>query len=321
MKEKIKSILIVLLLAAMTLAVPAPNALMEEKAAYAPLPIDLSKGPQPKEENFGADGQSYKDDSIEVKSYWDRAYNTDYLVLQVKLSHPSQLRVAPANGRSFKKNNEVVGATIAKRNNAVLAINGDFFVSTDYGYAVRQGKVLRKRPNGADVLIIDQNGDFHTIIAPKRFSDITPHLEEFEKSGIQVQNAFSFGPTLIKDNSILIRDGEKKKYQYIEGGYFSTGAQKLAQRISFSQVGELEYLIISTCGPDNKGSKGLTMVQIAELTHEIANKLYPESGAKISYNLDGGSSNTVVMKGKKINSPGSKIRQIGDIIYFATLVP
>ena len=45
-------------------------------------------------------------------------------------------------------------------------------------------------------------------------------------------------------------------------------------------------------------------------------------GAQIAYNLDGGSSCTVVLNNEKINSPSNpKRREVGDCIYFATLIP
>lgn len=41
-----------------------------------------------------------------------------------------------------------------------------------------------------------------------------------------------------------------------------------------------------------------------------------------AYNLDGGSSSSVVLGGKKINALSTgKIRPVGDCIYFATLIP
>lgn len=73
----------------------------------------------------------------------------------------------------------------------------------------------------------------------------------------------------------------------------------------------LSYLIVATEGPENKGSTGLTMAEFAQLLYDL--------GAKNAYNLDGGSSSSVVLNYKKINSLSTgKIRAIGDILYFAT---
>ena len=43
-------------------------------------------------------------------------------------------------------------------------------------------------------------------------------------------------------------------------------------------------------------------------------------GVTNAYNMDGGSSVTLVMGDTRINAPESKDRKVSDIIYFATLV-
>ena len=59
---------------------------------------------------------------------------------------------------------------------------------------------------------------------------------------------------------------------------------------------------------------GFDLLQMAALCKEM--------GCINAYNLDGGSSSTVAMRGEKINAKSShKIRYVSDIIYFATLVP
>ena len=79
-------------------------------------------------------------------------------------------------------------------------------------------------------------------------------------------------------------------------------------------MGPLSYLIIATEGPENKGSTGLTMPEVAQLCHDL--------GAQQAFNLDGGSSSTVVLNNEKINSLSTgKVRSIGDILYFVTAVP
>lgn len=69
----------------------------------------------------------------------------------------------------------------------------------------------------------------------------------------------------------------------------------------------------ATEGPENPGSVGLTIPQMAEFmgTLDVQN----------AYNLDGGSSSTMVLNNEKINALSThKVRSICDILYFATLV-
>ena len=90
--------------------------------------------------------------------------------------------------------------------------------------------------------------------------------------------------------------------------------EKLAQRICIAQTGPLSYLCVATEGPENEGSMGLTLEQFADYVSAL--------GCVNAYNLDGGSSSTVVLNNKKINSLSTrKVRPICDIIYFATSVP
>ena len=88
----------------------------------------------------------------------------------------------------------------------------------------------------------------------------------------------------------------------------------MAQRLAFCQVDKLSYLIVATEGPENKGSVGLTIPQFAQLCGEL--------GVQQAFNLDGGSSSSVILDNKKINSVSTgKIRSIGGVMYFVTADP
>ncbi len=278
--------------------------------SFAPLPWEEKIAPIPDAANYSADNLSYKDASLDIEGYKGREYDSDYIYLHIKLTDPSQLRAAPAS--SFNSQSTTLGSVIAKRVQAVLAINGDFFTMDPYGVAVRNGHLYRNRPTGEDVLLIDSLGDFHALEGVKKADEVKQFLKNAQESGNPVIHAFTFGPVLVKDGESVIPVDNKYNY-------FNTGSQKQTQRISFSQLGNLEYLVVATNGPENDGSKGLKMSQIAALTAKLG-KTFSPNGCIISYNLDGGSSSTVVMNGQKINAAGSKIRHIADVIYFATLV-
>lgn len=305
-RSLLKGLVIVLLLASITLLVSSPSMLAEMQ----PLPIDLTPGPMPKGECYGPDGLSYKDDSIEVSGEYGRAYDTNYVVMRVKIKDASQLRTAAAG--KFTSQNATLGRTIAKRQNAVIALNGDFFAMDSYSVAIRQGKLYRNRPTGEDVLFIDEHGDFHVLKDLKKKEQVEEAITKLETEYGKIINAFTFGPLLVENGVCAVP--EDKKY-----GYFNVGAQVYAQRISFSQIGKLDYLIVATEGPDNENSRGMTLYEIAKTTEEVG-KSYAQNGCLLSYNLDGGSSSTIIFNSKKVNAPGAKSRNINDIIYFATLV-
>lgn len=276
-----------LLLMLMLLAAPTLCESLE------PLPIDDSPSPVAKAENYLPDAAGYEDESLSVKIETTRLYDTNIMIARVKVAHPSQIRTAMTARYGTKTTTHP--HKLAKRVNAIFAINGDFFNYHSQGYLVRQGQLYRDRTNATyDVLIIDDKGDFHILVDPTEEA-----THGFEGTII---NSFNFGPALVVNGEIV----ETTKV-------INVGLQKATQRMAIGQVGPLEYICVATEGPENEGSVGLTIPQIAQLMKDL--------GATQAYNLDGGSSSAMVLGGEKINALSSrKLRPICDILYFATLV-
>jgi exopolysaccharide biosynthesis protein len=277
--------------------------------ALQPLPIDLTPGHKPNKANYLPDQGGYEDASISVRIHKDQAYDSNILYAHIKIKHPSQIRTAPASTWIHQGNRQA--ATIAKRYHAVIAMNGDFFQFNNERYIVRQGKRLRNRPTGEDLLFIDSAGDFHVAHLARK-EQITEVNDAVAALGRTVINCFSFGPILVEQGQPVFME---------KTDYFNAAARKKTQRAILAQLGPLEYLIVSTEGPEDPGSKGLTLVEAAQYTADIARTLVP-TGALYAYNMDGGSSNSLVLNYEKINSPKNpKKRAVSDIIYFASLVP
>ncbi len=297
----LRVILLILMLAAVLFAVPSGALLVNAYAmelngeGMVPLPIDNTPGYAPNKACYLSDGTGYEDATLQVHIETIRAYETAIQVIRIQVADPSQIRTAMSAQYGHTSTN--AGATIARRNNAVFAINGDFFSFHNKGYLVRQGKLYRNRPDGSfDTLIIDDHGDFHII--PKATGEA---LAAFQ--GVMV-NTFNFGPALVVDGKMAESFEEND----------STVPNKRTQRICIGQTGPLSYVCIATEGPENKGSQGLILTELAQLAYEY--------GCVNAYNLDGGSSSTVVLDNKKINALSTgKTRSIGDILYFATAIP
>ena len=262
------------------------------QAAYEPIPQEAEAGRLARPEGFLPDMGGYEDGSLSVRIETMREHETNILVARVKIADPSQLRTAMA--ARYGTTGTVLPDRLARRANAVLAINGDFFNFNSTGYLVRQGKLYRDKTNESlDVLIIDENADFHILIDP------TPEQTHgFEGT---IVNSFNFGPALVKDGEIV---NTTKK--------LNVGVDKETQRMGIGQVGPLEYICVATEGPEQKGSDGLTIPEFAQLMKDL--------GAVQAYNLDGGSSSAMMLGGEKINARSSKkMRPICDILYFSTL--
>ena len=239
---------------------------------------------------------SYADPSITVNVGRGRIHKTDYVYARVKIADPQQLRTQLASPLSSE--NTVLGASIAKRVQAVAAINGDFCGKQVRGTVIRQGEVLRLNcDSGSDVLVVDRSGDLHILEQAKE--------EDIRAMEGNILHAFTFGPGLIVNG--------EPRYGYTNR---SIATHKAAQRAAFCQTGPLEYLLIISEGPEDPGSTGLKLDQFVELL-----ACFPE--IQNAYNLDGGSCATLIFrKGSnswaKINSPrNGKSRTLKDIIYFA----
>ena len=280
-----------------TTVVPARPESVELPGGFQAIPWEEAVSPNlPHAECYLPDNGGYHDDSIDIRVESFRDYDTTIMAVYITLTDVSQLRTSMA-GR-YPSKSETPVHTLARRAQAVAAINGDYVSFHDDGIVVRNGVLYRNKPNiNRDTLIIDWNGDV-TILSPTT-------KEAWEHLMSSALHAFCFGPGLVVDGKVLDDVTDLKLNQ---------GKDRKTQRIAFCQLDHLQYLVLATEGPENKGSVGLTLLEMAELCGKM--------GVTNAYNLDGGSSSTVVLDNKKINSLSSgKVRPVGDCIWFATLVP
>ena len=257
---------------------------------------------------------AYVDPSISVRIGRGRIYKTNYVYARIKIAFPSQIR-SLMSSESPSKKTEVMGTLLAKRVKAVVAISGAILADDMIkGPVVLQGKMLRpdditsesklekwKNDEAVDTLVIDDEGDLH-VLEGDTWASV---LEQLEAMGDKAVNVMAFGPALVVNG--------EARYGYQNR---QTSTHRKAQRMAICQTGPLEYMLISSEGPEDPPDKnGLTLDQFTELIASFPDVI-------TAYNLDGGSTSTMVFrKGKeywaKINGSSGKKRQIRDIIYFA----
>ena len=264
---------------------------LEEITVYE-LPTDFTVPPAPDPANYTDD--SYEDDSISVKMETIEQDGIVYRVARVRVSSATQLRTAVV-GKPVQKGNNVHVIDIAKGNNAVVAINSDFFRNdpdkTSFEY--RQGTKIRAKSNSKkDKLIIDYNGNFHTFFAAKGDPD-------FSKK--EIYQAFTFGPVLVHEG-VINTDYSK----YTAQNSYNTGRPE--PRTAIGQTGELSYLLVVAEGRGE--SAGATVEQLA--------RFMLDQGCIEAFNLDGGNSSYMVFHDQYYNEFSSSERSQSDIIYFAT---
>ena len=302
----------VLLLAAAFLCLSSSPVLAEEEGEEevglisVPLPIDFSPGCVPVDSCY-LDENTYADPTIRVEITEKNviSYSPDYgksttrgvtaWIADVYIGHASQLRTMPS--QSFeKKNKDKPAEEIAAAVNAVLAFDGDYITRQNDGYLLRQGTFYWDKLKGKirDILLVDEDGDFHTYHIPKR--DTLPQ----EIDGKKIINAFCFGPILVENGEVCTKT-PSFNYLYPKEHY---------GRIAICQLGPLHYKVIVT-----------TMIQnyLLGLPLDAFAKLCKDEGAITAYNLDGGYSSALLFNGRRLNEQERvSFRNVADIVYFAS---
>ena len=266
------------------------------------LPLDLTAGPKPNPGNYTENG--YEDASIRVRLE-EIVYDekTTLHVAYIQIADASQFRTGVVNPSKLGTTKTETVAYMAKKYNAVIALNGDYYVDdpdkTTFEYRMTT-KIRGKRNRTKDILIIDDAGDFHFYIKSKGLDDAPAELKA---AGRKLVNGFTFGPALIADGELLDLDDN---YGYNPHGH--------EPRTAIGQTGPLSYVfVVVSCKGRNDGS-GLSHSQLAEEMLKL--------GCINGYNLDGGNSAEMIFGEKMIKgSPNASQRGLSDIIYFATLVP
>lgn len=237
---------------------------------------------------------SYKDDNISINLSETTVNSTQVYVADVTVSSSDYLKTAFAQN-AFGTNVTAKTSETAADNNAILAVNGDYYGANSTGYVIRNGVVYRdtvREDSSNGDLAIYKDGSFK-IIYEDQIS-----AEQLVKDG--VINLLAFGPALVENGEIAVGTNEEV-------------GQAMASnpRTAIGIIDANHYIIVVSDGRTSE-SKGLSLYQMAEVM-----KSY---GVKTAYNLDGGGSSTLYFNGQVINKPttgGNKIseRAVSDIVY------
>lgn len=227
--------------------------------------------------------------SITLKQY--REYDSNIYVADVTVSDASDLKTALANN-TYGRNITDTTSDMAANNNAVLAINGDYYGARQSGYVIRNGKLYRDTSGNRDALVIQKNGEFKFVSESE-----TSASELLQDRALQV---FSFGPVLLNNGEISVGEND-------EVGM----AMASNPRTAIGYLGNNHYVFVVSDGRTSE-SAGLSLYELASFMKEL--------GVKDAYNLDGGGSSTMVFKGEIINNPttsgrSGEERAVSDIVY------
>lgn len=237
---------------------------------------------------------SYSDDNISVTLTEKTVSNTQVYIADVTVSSSEYLKTAFAQN-TYGNNVTAKTSETAASNNAILAVNGDYYGANTTGYVIRNGVVYRdtvREDSSNGDLAIYKDGSLKIIYEDQVSAD------QLVKDG--VVNLLTFGPSLVENGEIVV-DTNSEVGQSMSSN----------PRTAIGIIDENHYIIIVSDGRTTE-SEGLSLYQMAEIM-----KSY---GVKTAYNLDGGGSSTLYFNGQVINKPttnGNTIseRSVSDIVY------
>ena len=236
---------------------------------------------------------SYSDDNIQVSLTEKTVENTQVYIADITLSSSDYLKTALAQN-TYGTNVTAKTSVTAAENNAILAVNGDYYGANSTGYVIRNGVVYRdtvREDSSNGDLAIYKDGSFKVIYEDEISAD------QLVKDG--VVNLLAFGPSLVEDGEITVDTN-------------SEVGQSMASnpRTAIGIIDENHYIIVVSDGRTSE-SEGLSLYQLAEVM-----KSY---GVKTAYNLDGGGSSTLYFNGQVMNKPTTNgtisERAVSDIVY------
>ena len=236
---------------------------------------------------------SYSDDNIQVSLTETTVENTQVYIADITVSSSDYLKTAFAQN-TYGTNVTAKTSVTAAENNAILAVNGDYYGANSTGYVIRNGVVYRdtvREDSSNGDLAIYKDGSFKAIYEDEITAD------QLVKDG--VVNLLAFGPSLVEDGVITVDTN-------------SEVGQSMASnpRTAIGIIDENHYIIVVSDGRTSE-SEGLSLYQLAEVM-----KSY---GVKTAYNLDGGGSSTLYFNGQVMNKPTTNgtisERAVSDIVY------
>ena len=234
---------------------------------------------------------AYSDSKSKITLTQYRAYNSNIYVADVEVTEGTSILSAFANN-TYGRNITDTTSNMAEENNAVLAINGDYYGARQSGYVIRNGVVYRNQGSNGEDMVISKDGTLSFI------SESDTNTDSLIQN--QAWQVLSFGPALVENGQIAVTEND-------EVGR----AMASNPRTAIGTVDKNHYLFVVSDGRTSE-SAGLSLYELANFMKSL--------GATNVYNLDGGGSSTMVFRGEVVNNPttnGNRIseRAVSDILY------
>ncbi len=272
-----------------TLTVSTTTTTVTTTTTAKPLEPDLSGWGSKWPDKFSYDdavvitANSYRSHDVAINIETRQIGNNCAYIADVYVRYIDNFKSAFAKGE-YGKNIIENPKTTAANNNAILAVNGDYYGIRDNGIIVRNYVLYRDTPRG-DICSIFYDG---TVTVDENDSyDLKAALQN------GLYQTMSFGPLLVKDGVAKTK--------------FTPGILGENPRTGFGYYEPGHYVFVTVDGRQEGYSIGMTMQEFAQL--------FVDLGCTNAYNLDGGQSAMMIFNGEVYNKPYNNGRSTSDIFY------
>ena len=253
------------------------------------------------DETYTATDMSYTSDSKTIKITkvvtGSGSSQVTYYVADVTLTDATDLKSAFAKNE-FGTNITEYTSAIAEDNNAIFAINGDYYGFRTTGVIIRNGVLYRNSP-AREGLAFYKDGTM------KVYDETTTSADQLLADG--VWNTLSFGPALLESGNIVsgVENVE------VDTNFGNHSIQGNEPRTGIGIISENHFVFVVVDGRSPGYSNGVTLTEFAQIFKDL--------GCTTAYNIDGGGSSEMYFMGKIINNPLGKNQERGtsDILYIS----
>jgi exopolysaccharide biosynthesis protein len=274
------------------------NSVAPSSSQTAPDNSASSESAAPGATDYQATDTSYTDASKSISvvkvTTGEGAETITYYVADVELTSATDLQAA-FSGREFEARVTKDTSEIAAANNAILAVNGDYYGAMSDGVIIRNGVLYRNIPARTGLALYEDG-------SMSIYDEIEVSAEQLLADG--VWNTYSFGPALLMDGDV---PDDIDTYEAVDDPKHPI--QGTNPRTGIGTISNNHFVLVVVDGRQPGYSKGVTLAEFAQIFKDL--------GCTTAYNLDGGGSSTMYFMGEVVNSPSGQRgeRAISDILY------
>ena len=227
---------------------------------------------------------SYSSPDISITVSEETLGQTTYYLADIYVRDITCFQSALANGTYGSGFRDSI-RDMALLNNALLAVNGDYYGNTNEGVVIRNGVIYRANQTNCDVCVLYYDGSMRVM------PGVSFSIEEAIEQG--AWQAWTFGPALLNtDGSVLT--------SFASTSRIISANPRTA--IGYYEPGHYCLVVV-----DGRGeSAGITLPDLSELFYDL--------GCRAAYNLDGGNSSVMVWNSEVINDPSGGGRESSDAL-------